>query len=863
MPALAGALALLAGGIVTAMMTTPEPEIGPAIERAAALIEKNEHEPAIELLNSDVFPHLDWAGIPADDRRRYHVLLARAVYLGQKAKGIDREDNHQTILSEYLEAERQEATLESRDAAFLADTYLSLGLMDEALARVGSLPEEERPRRNDLVKRMVERSLASRAGREEDLARAMALLSELLADPALSPGDTLWATARQAEIRLAGGYYDEVITRLLRVIPSLGVADPVGLGEIYLLLGRAYLETGGADEAAKQFQRADELLPESDVRRGEALLLLARIDDQKGNTPEARDGYNAVIDGFLGSRAYLPALLGLGEAEAVLNRDEEALAAYSRVAEALAQAPAGERQGEVTAETVGRSLMSRHTDRFTGGDVSTALRYALLAEGIFGVDRAPAEVLLGLARAHRRIAEDLLADAGVRRPADDGHAGGEARGDEYAEAARTGAVGDGGGGGGTAEGGSSLGSGGLEARPPLGGAAVDIWAVDPVTREEARRGFISAGEYFRKHADRVIEDNGAYADSLWMAADSFDLAGDTDASIAAFNEYAEGFPGDARRAEARFRLAQAHEARGGHEPASKLYRELIDTKSDHADASASGPFGDASYVPLARTYLSDTDPANDAEAERLLRAVVDGSLGGMGSPNFREALVELGRLYYGARRYTEAIERLGESLQRFPEAPTAEATRYVLADAYRLEAKAIEATLREAMPDGRRRELRERRERWLRSALDLFEAVRAGLDAKDPRRATELERVRLRNASFYLGDCAFDLGDFAGAIRAYDTARERYQADPASLVAMVQIVNAYLEQGDTARAATANERAKRFYAGLPAEVWEDPNLPMTRRDWERWLDSSAAITKAGAGTGAGVSATPGGRSEDE
>src|SRR5690606_24232915 len=94
------------------------------------------------------------------------------------------------------------------------------------------------------------------------------------------------------------------------------------------------------------------------------------------------------------------------------------------------------------------------------------------------------------------------------------------------------------------------------------------------------------------------------------------------------------------------------------------------------------------------------------------------------------------------------------------------------------------------------------------------------------------------------GDCAFDLGRFEAARRLYDAARERYPDDPASLVAMIQIVNAYLEEGDLARAATANERARRFYASLPDEAWDDPQLPIGREDWQRWLDSIAALMPA-------------------
>ena len=120
-------------------------------------------------------------------------------------------------------------------------------------------------------------------------------------------------------------------------------------------------------------------------------------------------------------------------------------------------------------------------------------------------------------------------------------------------------------------------------------------------------------------------------------------------------------------------------------------------------------------------------------------------------------------------------------------------------------------------------------------------AVRETLDILGPRTLSEAERVALRNSYFFLGDCAFDLGDYDASVQHYEPAREKFSQDPASLVAMVQIVNAYVAMGQTERARAANERAKLFYSQLPEDAWNDPYLPMSRTDWERWLDSTAEL----------------------
>ena len=77
-------------------------------------------------------------------------------------------------------------------------------------------------------------------------------------------------------------------------------------------------------------------------------------------------------------------------------------------------------------------------------------------------------------------------------------------------------------------------------------------------REKARVHLETAGGYFKRHAERVgVESNGGYGQSLWMAAESFDLAGNSEHAVPLFADYARFFPGDAKQPEARFRLGQA------------------------------------------------------------------------------------------------------------------------------------------------------------------------------------------------------------------------------------------------------------------------------------------------------------------
>lgn len=783
---------LLVGGVIAGVMTRERPSYEAPIIEAERMLEDGKFEEALGHLNDRALPYVGKRGFSRELRARFHILRARAIYHGQRELGLAREDNHEKVVQEFAQAEVYGAAHSPADQFLIADTLISLSRYEKAVERANALPPDHEAARTELVHRVI---LAKLNEPVLDYDGTLALLTELLAEEDLSSAERGWALARQAELLTRAGYREEAIRKLLRSMPVMADAEPQDRGLLHLILGRSYMEQGAIPEATKQLEWAAELLDDSDANRGEAIVLLGRIAQVRGDLAAARDQFVRVIGTFAGTPAALKARLGLAEVEAASENDDAAIAAFESI---LALLGDGGSNAAVSRGAVAEALMRAYDDRFGSGRIAPALRFATMAEDFFPPDDAPTDVIKGIADARRRLAEIALEN--------------------------------------------------LEAGPAL---LLALDEIDPATREEARTNLLRAGRYYRVHANRVVlGDNAAYADSLWLAADSFDRAGDQDATIAAFREYMSSFPFDARYAEAMYRLGQAMQARGDYELAAELYGDLIAASqvgSSHLGGAELGPFGDMSYVPLAQTYLLDSEPGNDEDAERLLRQVVEGRVGETETSHYREALIALGSLFYDRGRYAEAIEVLNSAAGRYQDDPRREAILFKLADSNRLEAAAIERTLGEAMPDQERRALEEARHERLTTALATYEVVRASLEGREGRRPSTLEEVYLRNAYFYLGACAFDLGAFDDAIHHYDAARERYPNDPASLVAMIQIVNAYLEQGDAARAATANERARRFYQRFPADAWNDPYLPLGDREWEAWIDSSARLTALIAG----------------
>ena len=782
-PALLFAVALLVSGLYAAVASRPAPDFESIIRRGEALVQRERYQDAIDELNETFFPFYDEPIVADSQRQRYHLVIARSIYNAQRLLGIRVQDNDRAVLREFLEAERLEATLRPLDVYALAETLIRLDQTDRALRRAEDLPMDRSDLRHRLLRQFVEHELSRR---EPGYDIVLDQLARLLAEPELPRNERIWAVEQQAEVNLRQGYPRQVVDRILRAMPRLtGAGEERDLLPLYVMLGQAYTEIGLLDQAWKRLDRAAVLADGVGQHWGRIQFLMGRIDADLGRAREARDRHADIVRNHGRSDDLLPNLLALAETEATLGRTDASVAAYDRLADEL---PRSEPHPMATREQAAESLMDRFRERFSSGQTADARRFATIAERLWGVDDAPRDVLLALAESNRRLADEAL--------------------------------------------------------PPRteGTPRLTDEELDPATREQIKPLLIAAGAYFRAHADRSdVTDNTAFGDSLWASAQAFDRAGQQQDAIEAYRVFADGAADSPRWGEARFRLAQAYHARGEHTRAEGLLRDLIASGLDRIGDKGVGIWADRSYVPLAQTLLMDDIDVNDDEAARLLVAVVDGRRASPDAEQYPTALFELGRYHYQQDDFPRAIERLEEFRERFPDHPDAGRVLFWLADAFRLESDAIEETLAGALPDSQREQLEDARSDRLERAGVLFDQVVEVLGGMDARRRTDLENVYLRNAHYYRGDCAFDLGRYDEAIRHYDAARLAYRGDPAALVAMVQIVNAHVAQGNTERARTANERARRFFEQLPDTVWDDPTLPMGRDDWERWLDSSSRL----------------------
>jgi tetratricopeptide (TPR) repeat protein len=327
----------------------------------------------------------------------------------------------------------------------------------------------------------------------------------------------------------------------------------------------------------------------------------------------------------------------------------------------------------------------------------------------------------------------------------------------------------------------------------------------------------------------TLADDKGYGDALWKGIDLYDRAGDMQQTIAALKLFVEERGGDSLAPEALLRLGRAYQAAGRFDEAIKAYQTNQFRYPQSLAASQSA-------VPLAQAYIAK-GPDSYAKAESVLKGLVENNpLITPTSSEFKEALFELGQLYYRTNRFDEAIGRLDEWVARYPKDAKLGQVTFVTADSYRKSAGQLEAHLAAAKtgasgaetPDG----IAERKKR-LTQARGLYQKVTELYHTYPPQR--DLDKLYQKLAYFYRADCEYDLGNYAESINLYDQAALLYQDDAAALAAYVQIVNANCALGHREEAKKANERAMWLIRRMPMEAFPEGSFSMPKEYWQQWL----------------------------
>lgn len=350
-------------------------------------------------------------------------------------------------------------------------------------------------------------------------------------------------------------------------------------------------------------------------------------------------------------------------------------------------------------------------------------------------------------------------------------------------------------------------------------------AAEKIRRQQDVRRFrnLAADSYIAFSHALTVADDKAHAAAMWKGVDLYDRAGNLPMVISALELFAAERPEDGQTPDALLRLGRAYQAAGLFDKAVTAFERNQLRYPQSLAASKSG-------VPLAQAYIA-RGPQYHSRAENVLLAVLNNPVLSPDAEEFGQALFDLAQLYYRTSRYEEAVVRLQEMIQRYPEDPRKPQLHFLMADSYRKSAALLAPKIRSGQP-AQAEALAARKER-LQNAKKYYDRVVEQFGDSTP--AADLDKLYQKLSYFYRADCLYDLGDYEAAIKDYDQAAMRYQDDASALSAYVQIVNAYVEMGRIPDAKRANERARTLLSHMPTEAFSDGSFSMPKDYWVRWL----------------------------
>lgn len=805
-------LLLLLGG--TAMLVTSRPlpdydELLNAVETAVAHRDWERGFRRIEAVERFVNE------MPPSRQARFHLLRGDLFYGRQQDEPGEPEANYGQVYGHYLKAEELGAALDAARLYRLSNSLIELGKIGLAIQFLDRIPKAESALRHDLVKKLVEQNVQLP---DMNYAETFALLDRLLYEPDLKAEDRIWTLARRAELQIEQSYLVEAINGLLIAAQTLRAEGINTFPELYVLLGRAYYETGDHDQAQRYLDLAENWLEPAHELVSEILLYRGYMAENVKDMDTAAAAFNRVIEEFPSTRAHHLAMLGRATVNAENRRHREALDDYAAlIAEVRRELDLGRQRRDLGPDDITDSLIIWHDKLIDELNYEMATRFLVAAERLYEQQPPmPDRLLIRLANTHRLLA-DAMFEAGLKLTS---------------EAA-------------------------AKANSPF--AAPDPARLDPATRLEIRRAYLASGEYYRRRADALLNrDLEGSLDSLWAAALVFDKGGDYALAEDSLQRYIRMSSGESRQVEGMLMLGRIYESTGAYDQAILQFKTL---QEKHPRTLAA----EHSYVPLARCYLDDLTDPRPKEAERLLLSVVRHGAPVDGKPvlnpeatDYREALITLGILYSRAHRYNlerepaayypVAIEYLDEATKRYRDDARIVDLHLHLAHAYRWNAHAIDGELKLAQPNAQRDLLSRERLRSLDSAVANYTLAINGYDSIKPHQRTEVQEQSLKLAMLWRADCVFSMGRFAEARAMYETVANRYPNDAVAMMARMQIVNAYAEAGDLDEARTAHHRALAILRDMPESAFDDEVF--NRETWENWLQWTDALGTGG--TMAGV-----------
>jgi len=688
--------------------------------------------------------------------------------------------NYENIIKDYKEALHRNwvdpnSPASARVYYDMSLAYWGLNDSEKAVLSLSRAIEVGEKFTPDLHRALVQMLLASRP--KGYLARCYGLLENILVSEESRVDDKAWAFVRKIEVLIAQGKEKEALDLLNTSGKDLEESEY--RDEIVLLRGRALRHAGHADEADLILRELLSQLTDRGDVYAQVCLELGKINYEQYRDQDAREFFTLVTVSQSGKDWYVAGTLGLAECTALQQRYDEAIGYYQEAVDLLKQ-NGPNRAVDAKQVQASLALLAEHLALLK--QYGTALSFLNIEQKIAPEDDIKAAERFG--RMHYREAMLLS---------------------EQEQTAQR------------------------EGQESVIDKKDEEWVRQQ--RKLISVHFDQAAEQFLRVSQLAVDEDELYGQSLWQSALCFDKAGNAEKAIETWERFVDQREGKTRWPRALFYLAQAHQALGHYDYAITYYRTLLH-RHPHSPAAFD------SIVPLARCYLAE-EPAEREKAEELLLSVLNNRALTPEAPYFRQALFELGELYFHGQNYPQAISRLIEAIDRYPKEPGLGKYLFLVGDSYRQSGLKLDDTLDKLSEDPAdtvsREKTSNRKRQHLKKALEYFSMAVDFYEHVPEERRSQLDNLYLRHSWIYRGDCLFDLGMYQQAVLLYEEVALRYQLTPTALMAFIQIVNCHVKMNNAVEAASANRRALWQLTKMTDSALTDTPIALSREEWQKWF----------------------------
>jgi tetratricopeptide (TPR) repeat protein len=609
------------------------------------------------------------------------------------------------------------------------------------------------------------------------LEKSLLHLKKLLTSTESNADDKAWAFVRKTEVLIEQGHESQALAMLNAA--GEGLRNSAYGDELVLLRGKALRHAGQADEADLILRELISRMTDRGDTYAQVALELGKINYEQYRDHDARGFYECVVTTQLGKCWYVGGKLGLAECAALQQRYDEAVALYQETVKLIKNNGPNR---AVKPDNIQNSLVQLADQLALLNQYALALPFLEIEQQIAAQNDLRAADRF--ARIHIKLAEEMLRDMKQNQR-----------------------------------------------------AALDTQSTDDEQWLQQQQDLITkhfeqAAEQFLRVVSLAAGEDELYEDSLWFAATCYDKAGNSNKAKEVWRRFVDQCEGKSRWPRAMYYLAQTHQALGEFGQAVTYYQALREKHSR-------SPAALQSIVPLAHCYLMKDEPDNK-KAEYLLTSVLEDVALRPLANVFREALFELGELYYNNKNYPQAITRLIEAIDRYPDEPELGKYMFLVGDSYRKSGLGLDAILHELSQDASATVSREKktnlRRSHLKQAQDYYSEAVDFYEKIPESRRTKLDNLYLRHSWLYRADCLFDLGLYKQAALFYEEVALRYQLTPTALTAFVQIANCHSRLGDPAEADSANRRAIWQLAKMSDTTLAASPVSLDRQQWEQWFE---------------------------